>query len=141
LLSSLKKKMDSIWNWCLFMNDYGRKKFKQFAKMNRLRLQRSEDGNPIVVSRGKVYAGSMLYEGFSGDFVGLCVVRNTTAKLTSLANKLDRMGFTPLVRGDYEATYKVPYSRVWEIARMFRMVKKMPSNQNMSGINEWREKQ
>jgi hypothetical protein len=32
----------------------------------------------------------------------------------------------------------VPYSKVWEIAKAFNMVKKRPSNQNMDGLNRWR---
>ena len=46
------------------MNDYGKKKFRNFAKANRLRLKRSEDGLPIVVARGKQYEVWHLYEGF-----------------------------------------------------------------------------
>jgi len=121
------------------MNDFGKKKFKEYAKMNRLRLKTSEDGYPIVISRGKKYEGCILYEGFSDDFVGLVVVRDTPSKLSHLANKIDKMGLTPLLRGDYEAAYKVPYSKVWEVAKFFNMVKKRPSNQNMDGLKRFRE--
>ena len=121
------------------MNDYGRTKFKLFAKMNRLRMQRAEDGNPVVVSRGKKYAGTMLYDGFSDDFIGLCVVRDSTSKLSHTTGKLDKMGLIPYTSGDYEAIYKVPYDKVWEIAKMFNMVKKKPSNQNVDGLRKFRE--
>jgi len=121
------------------MNDFGKKKFKEYAKMNRLRLKTSEDGYPIVISRGKKYEGCILYEGFSDDFVGLVVVRDTPSKLSHLANKIDKMGLTPLLRSDYEAAYKVPYSKVWEVAKFFNMVKKRPSNQNMDGLKRFRE--
>jgi|TARA_A100001515_G_scaffold143148_1_gene143602 hypothetical protein len=122
------------------MNDYGRTKFKLFAKMNRLRMQRAEDGNPVVVSRGKKYAGTMLYDGFSDEFIGLCVVRDSPSKLSHTAGKLNKMGLTPWSCGDYEAIYKVPYDKVWEIAKMFNMVKKRPSNQNVDGLREYRRK-
>ena len=122
------------------MNDYGRTKFKLFAKMNRLRMQRSEDGNPVVVSRGKKYAGTMLYDGFCDEFIGLCVVRDSPSKLSHTAGKLSKMGLIPWTEGDYEAIYKVPYDKVWEIAKMFNMVKKRPSNQNVDGLREYRRK-
>jgi hypothetical protein len=122
------------------MNDYGKTKFKLFAKMNRLRLQRSEDGYPIVVSRGKKYAGCMLYDGFCDEFVGFYVTRDSPSKLSHTAGKLDKMGLTPLNLGDWEALYKVPYARVWEIANMFNMVKKRPSNQNVDGLREYRKR-
>lgn len=122
------------------MNDFGKKKFKEYAKMNRLRLKTSDDGFPVVISRGKKYAGCMLYEGFSDEYVGLYVTRDTKSKLSHIAKKVDNLGLTPLVRGDYEATYKVPYSRVWEVAKMFNMVKKRPSNQNVEGLKKYREK-
>jgi hypothetical protein len=121
------------------MNDFGKKKFKEYAKMNRLRLKTSEDGYPVVISRGKKFEGCMLYDGFSDDFVGLLVVRDTASKLSHLANKVDKMGLTPLIRGDYEATYKVPYSKIWEVAKFFNMVKKKPSNQNVEGLKRFRE--
>ena len=121
------------------MNDYGRTKFKLFAKMNRLRMQRSEDGNPVVVSRGKKYAGTMLYDGFSDEFIGLCVVRDSPSKLSHTAGKLSKMGLIPWTEGDYEAIYKVPYDKVWKIAKMFNMVKKRPSNQNVDGLRKYRE--
>ena len=47
---------------------------------------------------------------------------------------------TPWSCGDYEAIYKVPYDKVWEIAKMFNMVKKRPSNQNVDGLREYRRK-
>ena len=122
------------------MNDYGRTKFKLFAKMNRLRMQRAEDGNPVVVSRGKKYAGTMLYDGFSDEFIGLCVVRDSPSKLSHTAGKLNKMGLTPWSCGEYEAIYKVPDDKVWEIAKMFNMVKKRPSNQNVDGLREYRRK-
>ena len=121
------------------MNDFGEKKFKEYAKMNRLRLKTSEYGYPIVISRGKKFEGCMLYEGFSDDFVGLVVVRDTMSKLSHITRKVDKMGLTPLTRGDYEATYKVPYSKIWEVAKFFNMVKKRPSNQNVEGLKRFRE--
>jgi hypothetical protein len=123
------------------MSDYGKKKFKQFAKSNRLRLKTSEDGYPIVVSRGTKYANCMLYEGFCDDFVGLYVTRDTPSKLTHLVGKLTKMGFTPYVRGDYEALYKVSYNKAWKVANMFNMVMKRPSNQNIDGLKNFRHKQ
>jgi hypothetical protein len=50
------------------------------------------------------------------------------------------MGLTPLNLGDWEALYKVPYAKVWEIANMFNMVKKRPSNQNIDGLREYRKR-
>ena len=120
------------------MNDYGKKKFKDFAKANRLRLKTAEDGLPIVTSRGKNFEGWHLYEGFGDDLVGLYIVRDTEAKLKHSLRKVKKMGLYPWREGDFEACFKIPYSRVWEVAKAFNMVKKRPSNQNMSGLSNWR---
>jgi hypothetical protein len=121
------------------LNDHGKKKFKEFAKANRLRIKRDKDGLPIIVARGKKYEGWHLYEGFGDDFVGLYITRPTTAKTKYSLRKLRKMGFYPLREGDFEAIFKIPYSRAWEVAKEFGMVKKKPSNQNMSGLNNWRK--
>ena len=120
------------------LNDHGKKKFKEFAKANRLRLKRDKDGLPIVTARGKKYEGWHLYEGFGDDFVGLYVIRATTAKMKYSLRKLKKLGFYPWKEGDFEALFKISYSRAWEVANMFGMVKKRPSNQNMTGLNNWR---
>jgi hypothetical protein len=120
------------------MNDFGRKKFKEFAKANRLRLKTAEDGNPVVVSRGKKYLGCQLYEGFNDDYVGLYVTRGSAAKLKHTTRMVKKMGLNPTQEGDLEVIFRVPYSKVWKIAKAFNMVKKRPSNQNMDGLNKWR---
>ena len=116
------------------MTDHGKKKFKNFAKANRLRLKRSEDGLPIVVARGKQFAGWHLYEGFGDEFVGLYITRDTPGKLKHSVRKIKNMGFTPHQEGDFDACFKIPYSKVWQVAKAFHMVKKSPSNQNISGL-------
>ena len=120
-------------------NDYGKKKFREFAKANRLRLKRGEDGFPIVTARGKAYENWHLYEGFGDDFVGMYIVRDTAGKLKHSVRKIRKMGLYPWREGDFEAIFKVPYSKVWEVAKAFNMVKKQPSNQNMSGLNNFRK--
>jgi len=104
--------------------DYGKRKFRDFAKKKRLRLARGEDGFPIVVSRGKEYEGCHLFEGFGNQFVGLYVVRDTTFKMSHTYGALRRMGLEPIAQGDLESTFKVPYSLVMKIARKFKMVKR-----------------
>jgi hypothetical protein len=104
--------------------DFGKRKFKQFAKTKRLRLVRSEDGLPIVVSRGKEWAGCHLFEGFGNGYVGLYVVRDTTFKMSHVYGALCRMGLEPMARGDWEGTFKVPYKSVMKVARKFKMVKR-----------------
>lgn len=116
------------------MNDFGLKKFKRFAKANRLRLERSEDGLPIVSARGQKYEGWHLYEGFGDDFVALYIVRDTPAKLKHSVRSVKKLGLTLLKEGDIEAVFKVPYSKVWGVAKEFKMVKKLPSNQNLEGL-------
>ena len=123
------------------MNDFGKKKFKQFAKKNRLRIKTAEDGNPIVVARGKKFQNCFLFEGFGDDYVGLYIVKNTPGKLTYLANKLERMGLDVLNRGDYEASFKIPYARVMAIAKTFSMIKRKVSDKSILKLKEWREKQ
>jgi hypothetical protein len=116
------------------MNDFGLKKFKRFAKANRLRLERSEDGLPIVSARGQKYKGWHLYEGFGDDFVALYIVRDTPAKLKHSVRSVKKLGLTLLKEGDIEAVFKVPYSKAWSIAKELKMVKKLPSNQNLEGL-------
>ena len=120
-------------------SDYGKKKFREFAKANRLRLKRGEDGFPIVTARGKAYKNWHLYEGFGDEFVGLYIARDTQAKFKHSLRKVKKMGLNPYQEGDFEACFKIPYSRVWEIAKAFSMVKKQPSNQNVYGLKKWRE--
>lgn len=120
------------------MDDYGKKKFRNFAKANRLRLKRSEDGLPIVVARGKQYQGWHLYEGFGDECVGFYITRDTPGKLKHSVRKIKKLGLTLWREGDYEAIFKVPYDRIWEVAKAFSMVKKAPSNQNISGLANWR---
>jgi hypothetical protein len=33
----------------------------------------------------------------------------------------------------------VPYSKIWEVAKFFNMIKKKPSNQNVEGLKRFRE--
>ena len=104
------------------MSDFGTKKFKQFAKENRLRLKQGEDRFPTVVSSCK-YRGAHLYDGFGDDAVGLWVDRNTKKKFTFMKNRLVELGAIPHVLGDMEGTFKVPYENVMKIAKHLKMVK------------------
>lgn len=121
------------------MSDYGLKKFKTFAKANRLRLERSEDGLPIVAARGKKFQGWHLYEGFGDDFVALYITRDTPAKLKHSVRFVKKLGLTLIQEGDLEAVFKVPYNQLWRVAKELKMVKKSPSNQNLSGLTQYRE--
>ena len=108
--------------------DYGKAKFRQFAKANRFRLAKDEDGLPIVVSRGKEWAGCQLFEGYGTKEVGLLIVRDTTFKLSHIYGAMCREGYEPVVRGDFECIFKIPYGpkgrTLKKIARRFKMVKR-----------------
>ena len=105
-------------------NDYGAKKFRTFARNNRLRLKKGEDGVPIVVSRGAEYKGCHLFEGFGDNHVGLYVTRQTPFKTTCMHNVLKKSGLKPICQGETESTFKVPYSRVMTVAKKFKMIKR-----------------
>jgi hypothetical protein len=108
------------------MNDYGKAKFKQFAKDNRLRLRRGEDGFPIVVPTNK-FKGFHLFDGFGDDFVGLFASKDTKRKFSFAHKKLVKMGCIPNVIGDTEGHYKISYDDLLPIVRELNMVKKAPS--------------
>ena len=104
--------------------DYGKRKFRDFARKNRLRLARGEDGFPVILARGKEYEGCHLYDGFGDTHVGLYVARPTTFKMSHTYGALKRMGLEPIALGDLEGTFKIPYKMVMKIARKFKMVKR-----------------
>tara|TARA_R100000951_G_scaffold91363_1_gene79719 strand:- start:67 stop:399 length:333 start_codon:yes stop_codon:yes gene_type:complete len=106
------------------VKDFGKKKFRKFAKDNRLRLVRSEDGLPIVKSRGKDIAGTHLFDGFGNHFVGLYIWRDTKFKMSHTYSKLVRLGYEPIAKAEQEATFRIPYKRVLKIAREFKMIKR-----------------
>jgi hypothetical protein len=112
----------------MMKNDYGKAKFRVFAKEKRLRLARDGDGLPIVVARGKEYAGSQLFEGFGTKHVGFLLVRSTAGKLSRTYGSLVRRGYEPILRAECEAVFKIPYGpkgkTLMKIAREFKMVKK-----------------
>jgi|TARA_R110000824_G_scaffold268897_1_gene457507 hypothetical protein len=105
------------------MNDYGKAKFKQFAKDNRLRLRRAEDGLPIVVPTNK-FKGFHLFEGFGNDFVGLFASKDTQRKFSFAHNKLVKMGCIPNIIGDTEGSYKISYDDLLPIAKKLNMIMK-----------------
>ena len=105
------------------MNDYGKAKFKQFAKDNRLRLRRGEDGLPIVVPTNK-FKGFHLFEGFGNDFVGLFASKDTQRKFSFAHNKLVKMGCIPNIIGDTEGSYKISYDDLLPIAVKLNMIMK-----------------
>jgi hypothetical protein len=110
-------------------NDYGKKKFKRFAREKRLRLKKDDDGLPIVVARGKEWAGCHLFEGFGTKEVGLFIKRNTKFKLSHIYGALCREGFTPIARGDTECIFRIPYGlkgrTLMKIARRYKMIKRL----------------
>tara|TARA_R110000824_G_scaffold332853_1_gene519438 strand:- start:325 stop:684 length:360 start_codon:yes stop_codon:yes gene_type:complete len=111
------------------MNDYGEAKFKQFAKDNRLRLRRGEDGFPIVVPTNK-YKGFHLFDGFGNTHVGLYAVKGTKRKFSFIHSKLVALGCQPHVIADAEGTYKISYETLLSIATELKMVKKAPTGIN-----------
>lgn len=117
------------------MNDYGTKKFKQFAKVNRLRLKRGEDGLPIVVPTNK-FKGFHLFDGFGDTHVGLYAVKSSKRKYTFIHNKLVEMGCKPHVIGDTEGTYKISYDDLLEIATQLKMVKRPPTGINPTWLRK-----
>ncbi len=117
------------------MNDYGEKRFKQFAKVNRLRLKRGEDGLPIVTSTNK-YRGFHLFCGFNDECVGLYAIKSTKRKFSFLHTKLVELGCSPYVIGDTEGTYKVSYEDLIEIATELKMVKKQPTGINPTWLRK-----
>jgi hypothetical protein len=122
------------------MNDYGRAKFRRFAEKNRLRIKIAEDGNPVVCSIGKKYKGCRLFEGFDNEHCGLYIMKDTPYKLTYLANQLQKMDLTQISRGDFEASFKVPYSKVMAIAKQLKMIKRTISAEHVVKLNKWRNK-
>ena len=106
------------------VKDFGKKKFRKFAKDNRLRLVRDEDGLPIVKSRGKDIEGTHLFDGFGNQFVGLYIWRDSKFKMSHTYSKLVRAGYEPICRAEQEATFKIPYSKIMKIAREFNMIKR-----------------
>ena len=117
------------------MNDYGTKKFKQFAKVNRLRLKRGEDGLPIVVPTNK-FKGFHLFDGFGDTHVGLYAIKDSKRKYTFIHNKLVEMGCKPHVIGDTEGTYKISYDDLLEIATQLKMVKRPPTGINPTWLRK-----
>jgi hypothetical protein len=108
------------------MNDYGEAKFKEYARDNRLRIKRGEDGFPIVTSTNK-YKGFHLFDGFGDTHVGLYAVKGTKRKFSFIHSKLVSMGCLPHVIADAEGTYKIPYQNLLSIATELKMVKKAPT--------------
>lgn len=123
-------------------NDYGRTKFKRFAKANRLRLKAAEDGCPIVEARqSKKLQGWHLYEGHSDDYCYLFIQKQHKKGFNIALKKLTQdFGLDVHRLGDLEAVFLVPYGKAYAIAKEYNMVKKQPSNVVVQNMIEYNKK-
>jgi len=117
------------------MNDYGAAKFKAFAKANRLRLKKGEDGLSIVVPTNK-FKGFHLFDGFGDTHVGLYAVKSSKRKYSFIHSKLIEMGCEPHVICDTEGTYKISYTILLSIATQLKMVKRPPTGINPTWLRK-----
>ena len=115
--------------------DYGMSKFKRWAKRNNLRLERSEDGLPIVMgNKTKKYKEAHLYEGFGTKYLGLYVECHSKTQFSHMVNRLtgerkQKNGKVfvcePIALGETDGTFKIKWTSkaVTPVVQFFKMSK------------------
>lgn len=100
--------------------------FKEWCLENRLRLKKDDAGYPIAAAIGRYKGIDLFYEGFSDDWIGVFVARETSNKFTYLHKRLLKAGCVPIAVGDDEGTYQIKTWNAIPLAKDLKIVKGAP---------------